>query len=192
MGADLELRRRIERFDVDAGAHPGYFAEKLAYENNWTYSFAGRVLGEYRRYVYLACTADHVVVPSDAVDMAWHQHLLDTEQYWGEFCESVLERPLHHRPNKDGSVGQQQHLELYRRTLQAYEQAFGSEAPVEVWPPATRRFTTDSTQRRIGQLHRWFPGGTSGSPALRCGLRSFCPPRWHGPCHRPIREKRSE
>ncbi|HYO04803.1 MAG TPA: TIGR04222 domain-containing membrane protein [Mycobacterium sp.] len=155
MGADLELRRRIERFDLDAGAYPGYFVEKLAYENSWTRSFAERVLGEYRRYVYLSCTADHLVVPSDEVDMAWHQHLLDTEHYWGEFCAIVLKRPLHQRPNKGGSVGQQDHLDLYRCTLRTYERTFECQPPEDVWPPATRRFAAGSTHRRITLAHNW-------------------------------------
>jgi uncharacterized protein (TIGR04222 family) len=149
MGADLELRRRIERFDPDVGAHPGYFAEKLAYDNGWSRSFAQRVLDEYRRYVYLACTADHVVVPSDEVDMAWHQHLLDTEQYWGEFCQTVLNKPLHHRPNKGGALGQHHHRDLYGCTLRTYERTFGCVPPRDIWPPADDRFGPGPTHGRI-------------------------------------------
>jgi uncharacterized protein (TIGR04222 family) len=139
MGDDLELRQRIERFDVDAGAYPGYFVEKLASDNGWARSFAERVLAEYRRYAYLACTADHVVVPSDHVDMAWHQHLLDTEQYWGVFCKTVLSRPLHHRPNKGGGAGRRDQVDLYRRTLRTYADVFGRQPPADVWPTPARR-----------------------------------------------------
>src|SRR4051812_36163331 len=106
MGEDLDLWGRIVDFDFDANGCPGHFTEKLAYEQGWSHSFAERVVGEYRRFVYLTCIAGHVVVPSDEVDMAWHQHLLDTEQYWGEFCKTVLVRPLHHRPNKGGRAGE--------------------------------------------------------------------------------------
>src|SRR6478735_1283092 len=140
MGDDLELLARIARFDFDAGAQPGYFVGKLAHDNGWTRPFTERVLDEYRRYVYLACTANHVVVPSDQVDMAWHQHLLDTEQYWDTFCATVVNRPLHHRPNKGGLAGQADHLELYERTLHTYSETFGQQPPTDVWPPAPRRF----------------------------------------------------
>ena len=142
------MRRRVERFDLDVDAYPGYFVEVLARENDWTHGFAERVVVEYRRYAFLACTAEHVVVPSEEVDMAWHQHLLDTEQYWGHFCREVLNRPLHHRPNKGGSNGQSEHLELYRRTLQTYATTFGSEPPGDVWPPPERRFGSDPSRRR--------------------------------------------
>ena len=149
MGADLELWRRLERFDLDVGAHPDYFAEKLANDNGWSRSFAQRVLDEYRRYVYLACTADHVVVPSDEVDMAWHQHLLDTEQYWGEFCQTVLMKPLHHRPNKGGALGRHHHLDMYACTLRTYERTFGCVPPADIWPPAEDRFGPGPAGGRI-------------------------------------------
>jgi hypothetical protein len=129
--------------------------DKLAYDNGWDRSFAERVLAEYRRYVYLAATAEHVVVPSDQVDAAWHQHLIDTEQYWGSFCETVLFRPLHHHPNKDGAEGRLGHRHLYQRSLEAYAQTFGCEPPQDIWPPAADRFGPRSTYRRVGLAHSW-------------------------------------
>ncbi len=147
--------RRIASFDFDGDAHPGYFVERLAYENSWSRPFAERVVGEYRRYLYLACAAEHVVVPSDQVDMAWHQHLIDTEQYWGVFCKKVLNRPLHHRPNKGGRAGEVDHVELYERGLRTYAEAFGSPPPDDIWPPASRRFGRELAHRRIAQAHNW-------------------------------------
>jgi uncharacterized protein (TIGR04222 family) len=155
MGDDLDLWRRIADFDFDGDAHPGYFVEKLAYEHGWSRSFAERVVGEYRRYLYLTCTAGHVVVPSDEVDMAWHEHLLDTEQYWGVFCKTVLNRPLHHRPSKGGHAGEVDHVELYERSLGTYAEAFGSVPPADIWPPASRRFGRDAAHRRVARAHNW-------------------------------------
>lgn len=146
---------RIGGFDFDRDAHPGYFVGKLAQENGWSRSFAERVLGEYRRFAYLACISEHVVVPSDKVDMAWHQHLLDTEPYWGTFCKTVLNRPLHHRPNKGARAGGVDHGELYERTLRTYEEAFGTAPPDDIWPAASRRFGHDSKHRRIDLAHNW-------------------------------------
>ena len=51
------------------------FAERLARENGWSRSHAERVVGEYKRFCFLAATAGHTVTPSDAVDQAWHLHL---------------------------------------------------------------------------------------------------------------------
>lgn len=149
MGDDLELRERVDRFDFDTGALPGYFTEKLAHDNDWELRYAQRVLGEYRRFVMLACTAEHLVVPSVEVDMAWHQHVLDTEQYWGTFCREVLRRPLHHRPDKGGTAGRRLHVDMYRRTLRTYVESFGDHPPPDIWPPAERRFAGGAAPHRI-------------------------------------------
>ncbi|MFN7895442.1 MAG: hypothetical protein ACK535_03795 [Cyanobacteriota bacterium] len=37
-------------------------------------------------FLFLAVEAGHPVSPSRPVDLAWHQHLLDTRRYWQEFC----------------------------------------------------------------------------------------------------------
>lgn len=155
MGADLELRHRIDDFDFDLGAPPGYFVEKLARENGWGRALAERVLGEYRRYLYLACVADHVVVPSDQVDMAWHQHLLDTELYWGTFCTSVLRLPLQHRPSKGTSQSMEHHRALYQLTLSTYAEVYGEQAPSDVWPAPEHRFDPHVRHRRIALADNW-------------------------------------
>lgn len=142
---DHRLRRRLVSFDFDTGGAPGYFVDKLAHDNSWSRAYAARVVDEYLRYLELACNADHLVVPSDQVDQAWHQHLLDTEQYWNTFCPNVLGRHLHHHPNKDGTVGR--HLNGYRRTLATYRAIFGNEPPTDIWPTPEQRFAVHPQRR---------------------------------------------
>jgi uncharacterized protein (TIGR04222 family) len=161
----LDLWGRLAAFDVDGDAQPGYFVEKLARENGWSRDYATRVLEEYRRYVYLACTADHVVVPSDQVDVVWHQHLVDTEQYWEVFCKTVLDRPLHHLPSKGGQLDR--HMALYLRTMHAYADAFDCEPPRDIWPPPTERFGQNSDHRRVATASHWILP-KPGIPALAC------------------------
>jgi len=94
------------------------------------------VLGEYRRFLFLAIAAGHPVSPSKAVDQAWHQHLLDTRNYWQEFCPRVLGRPLHHTPSRGGEEERQRLGECYRRTLASYRAFFGEAPPADLWPAA--------------------------------------------------------
>lgn len=79
MKLDNELWRRLTAFRFDDQGEPGRFIRKLSRDNGWSPAFAQRVVEEYRRYAYLTCIAGHVVVPSEQVDQAWHQHLLDTQ-----------------------------------------------------------------------------------------------------------------
>lgn len=124
------------------------FADRLARENRWSEAFAERVIGEYKRFCFLAVTAGHEVTPSDAVDQAWHLHLTYSRDYWQRFCPEVLGRELHHGPTAGGDAEQARYFEQYARTLQSYEAAFGP-APRDIWPPARQRFGRDARSVRV-------------------------------------------
>ena len=125
------------------------FAARLARENGWTDRFAERVLGEYRRFAFLAVTAGHSVTPSDAVDQAWHLHLTYSRDYWERFCPDVLGRPLHHNPTEGGEAQRHHFFDQYARTLRSYADTFGEEAPADIWPSAQQRLLDDPRARRI-------------------------------------------
>lgn len=121
-----ELWQKLNSFELDAPQCGLTFSERAARDNGWTIGFARRAIFEYKRFLYLAMTSDHVVCPSDAVDQIWHQHLTYTHSYWDELCGGVLGRPLHHGPTRGGSKEQEKYFRLYQRTLQSYESAFGT------------------------------------------------------------------
>ena len=101
----LTQRRRWQRlmeWSLDPPAGTLGFAAKLARDNRWSLRYAERVEAEYRRFVFLAVESDHGVCPPEAVDRAWHQHLLETHNYWEQFCPDVLGAPLHHTPSRGG------------------------------------------------------------------------------------------
>ena len=125
------------------------FTDRLARENGWTVEHASRVLEEYRRFCFLAVTAGHPVTPSDAVDQAWHLHLLYSHDYWEDFCPSVLGRPLHHCPTSGGDWERGRHFQQYAQTLKSYARVFGEDAPADLWPGAAQRLIEDSKARRF-------------------------------------------
>ena len=119
------------------------FTARLARENRWSAEFAERVIGEYKRFCFLAVTAGHEVTPSDAVDQAWHLHLTYSRDYWERFCPEVLGMPLHHGPTAGGVAERDRYFEQYAQTLKSYEAAFGEAPPRDIWPAAQRRFGRD-------------------------------------------------
>lgn len=125
------------------------FAARLARENGWRPAEAERVIGEYRRFCYLALRAGHPVTPSDAVDQAWHLHLAYSRDYWERFCPEVLGRPLHHGPTAGGGEQARLYYEQYAETLKSYERIFGEIPPADLWPDARRRFREDPRARRV-------------------------------------------
>jgi hypothetical protein len=124
------------------------FAQRLARENGWSLAEADRVIGEYKRFCFLAATMDHPVTPSDQVDQAWHLHLTYTRDYWERFCPQVLGRPLHHGPTAGGREEGHRYFTQYADTLRSYERVFGT-PPADLWPDAGRRLLEDHKARRV-------------------------------------------
>jgi hypothetical protein len=141
MHSDIALLRRLDAFRFDEQADVALpFAARLARENCWSKSRAARAIAEYRRFLYLACTAGHEVTPSPDVDAVWHLHLVYTRSYWNDLCGNVLRRSLHHGPTLGGSSEGRRYRGNYERTLESYRAAFGTAPPSDIWPDVEARF----------------------------------------------------
>ncbi len=149
------LWSRIEAFEFDAPETRLTFGARLAKENGWSAAYTRAVLLEYKRFLFLTMTAGSPMCPSDAVDQAWHLHLTYTRSYWEDLCGSVLGRPLHHGPTRGGREEDVKHHEMYDRTLAAYRDAFGEDAPEDVWHPAAARFGEDAAFSRVNTRRNW-------------------------------------
>lgn len=146
---DSDLWERLSAHTIGP-AHAAFsFTARLARENRWTPDYVERVVTEYKRFCYLACTAGHEVTPSDAVDQVWHLHLTYSRDYWGEFCPEVLGTDLHHGPTAGGEVERTRYYDQYAQTFASYEAAFGEPPPADIWPSAGRRFGKDPLGFRV-------------------------------------------
>lgn len=144
-----DLWQRIAAHHIGPADASLTFAARLARENRWSISEAERVIGEYKRFCYLAMMAGHDVTPSDAVDQAWHLHLTYSRDYWEVFCPQVLRAPLHHGPTSGGPVEAGRYYRQYAATLAAYERLFGETPPSAIWPAAKQRFKVDPRGVRV-------------------------------------------
>ena len=124
------------------------FTARLAREQSLSRRHADAVIGEYRRFLYLAATGDRPVTPSEDVDEAWHLHLTYSRHYWDELCGVILGRPLHHDPTEGGAAEQAHFFEQYAATLARYEAVFGEPPRPDVWPSPGVRF-------RVARPRRW-------------------------------------
>lgn len=139
MTPDDPLWQRIAAHRIGPPDAALSFAQRLARENRWSFAYAEAVIGEYKRFCYLAMTAGHEVTPSDQVDQAWHLHLTYSRDYWDQFCPQVLGKPLHHGPTAGGTAKQARYYQQYAQTLRSYEAVFGP-VPSDIWSPASERF----------------------------------------------------
>lgn len=170
---DTALWARITAFAFEPPETRRTFAGRLADETGWSAAHTTRVLIEYRRFLYLACRAGHPVTPSQAVDEAWHLHLMYTRHYWGVLCGEVLGQPLHHGPSLGGSSEAAKFQDWYRRTLDSYARCFGEAPPRDIWPAPEDRFTV-TPKRTVDPTRCWIipkPSLAALAPRrLRAGL----------------------
>lgn len=156
--ADPELWTALSSLPLAAHDDAFPFVEKLAYQCSWTKGHAERVVAEYRRFLYLTQVATAPIAPSDAVDQAWHLHLLQTHFYWDVMCKDLLHKDLHHTPTLSGSEGHEADIARYANVLEQYKSVFGEEPPDDIWPSVSTRFVgQDSDNARASFLTSQLP-----------------------------------
>ncbi len=146
---------RMEAFAFDEPGVVLPYTLRLARDNAWSRYYALRVVEEYRKFCYLTCSSLTPLTPSDAVDQAWHLHLVHTRNYWEEFCANTLRQPLHHQPTRGGEAESTKYRELYERTLVAYRDTFGFAPPDDIWPDVDGRFSHARRFCRIDVAAFW-------------------------------------
>jgi uncharacterized protein (TIGR04222 family) len=128
------LWTKIQAFNFDGGSPVNHFTKKLAAEQNWTIAFTQKAIEEYKKFMLLCCTSPTGAAPSQIVDEVWHLHLTHTQSYWKDFCRNTLGQDVHHYPSTGGTQEDYKHLKWYKATKRLYHQAFGTEAPEDIWP----------------------------------------------------------
>ncbi len=136
----IDLFNKIAAFEIDESDSSFPYSLRLSRDQQWSQPYTQRVIAEYKKFLFLAMTANHPVTPSGAIDNAWHLHLIYTRSYWDDLCGGVLNRPLHHRPSKGGNEQYQKFCHYYSQTLASYESFFGYPAPADIWPDPNDRF----------------------------------------------------
>ena len=83
------------------------------------------IINEYKKFMVLKNISSdwdaEMLSPAPAIDMAWHEHILDTANY-REFCE-IFPQPVNHNP--EGVFDVDEKFDRYRKTLGLYYQYFG-------------------------------------------------------------------
>ena len=147
---DTTLFDRIESFNF-----PASYFKRLCRENGWTKAQGQGVIEEYRRFLYLATVSAEPVTPPEAVDQAWHLHLIYTKSYWEDLCVEVLGRPLHHGPTAGGHGEDEKFEDWYERTKRFYAEEFGEAPPAGIWPSSAVRFDPQQRFRWLDVSRCW-------------------------------------
>jgi uncharacterized protein (TIGR04222 family) len=149
-----EIRLQVEELVLDRPEVVDTFSRRLARENGWSHQYTARVVKEYRRFLILAASADAIVAPSDAVDQAWHLHLLQTRDYL-RTCERLFGRVVEHSPSEGGPAERAKFETAYARTLGRYKAEFDEDPPNEIWPSPEQRLHTRVEFVRLDRQLHW-------------------------------------
>jgi uncharacterized protein (TIGR04222 family) len=152
--AQKKLYLRLQAYELDDSSHEFGFMRHLIKGQGWSRVYTQRAVEEYKRFAFLAVVAEHQVVPPDAVDQVWHQHVLLTQSYWDGFCEDVLQKKLHHHPARGGKTERAEFHRLYGQTIASYRHFFG-EPPQDIWSPIDQRFGMDLKMQRVSLADHW-------------------------------------
>jgi len=88
----LSVLNQVQSVDLSA------IQDRIAYEQSWDDEYSARVVYEYRRMLVMhAVLPKFSVVPSKAVDEAWHAHILYTKKYFHD-TKGLFGHYLHHMP----------------------------------------------------------------------------------------------
>ncbi|HEY6530073.1 MAG TPA: hypothetical protein VIZ65_15390, partial [Cellvibrionaceae bacterium] len=141
------LYSELDRVQFDAEGAELTFVQRLTSENGWRIKYTERVLVEYRRFLILVKLTEASLSPSDAVDQAWHLHLLYSQSYWDELCAQFLQKPLHHQPMNKAGKDKELFYAQYGRTLVRYREVFGENPPEDIWPRERKKIANARFQR---------------------------------------------
>jgi len=143
---DMEL---TDCFPFNSSAESQAFIQRLSTENHWYLNYAKDVVAEYQKFLILTKLIQNRSVPSDAVDQAWHLHLLYTHEYWHVLCKDYLKYELHHTPSPIDDSWQ----EDYASTLHNYYLHFARYPPSTIWLSPEQRLQNTSFFKRLNTKH---------------------------------------
>lgn len=129
---NLDLERFVKKLLRD---HSHHFADEQS---------ARGAIAEYRRMLRVIQKFPELpVVPSKLVDLVWHEHILDTQQYRKD-SQTLFGKYIHHAPafgdDADESVISEKKamLEDQAEMFKKYVELFEDEPRADVWPTAKR------------------------------------------------------
>ncbi len=125
-----ELWKKVEAFDLEQASVEYGFSTRLAHENFWSKEFTQQAILEYKKFMYLAATADFMVSPSKIIDIVWHQHLIFTQSYH-DLCE-LVGKNIQHVPSTHQEEEYGKFKQAKERTNDFYKKHFGV-PPAAIW-----------------------------------------------------------
>jgi len=113
---------------------------------------AEEAIAEYQRMLVLVQKIpNQPVVPSRLVDLVWHSHILDTQQYARDTLR-MFGKYMHHSPSFGGKEEKQELVEQQKKMFASYKREFGEEAKKAMWNPEPKKMPKGVSTKVGGAL----------------------------------------
>lgn len=96
--------------------------------HGWTYERTTKALVRYLMFLFLVYLYPNAqIVPTQDVDLVWHNHILDTSKYASD-CEMLFGRFVHHFPylGLQGKTDKEKWASAFGETEQLFDEHFGA------------------------------------------------------------------
>jgi len=113
-----------------------FLLERVVEEHHWSRERAAGAIVEYLRFLTLLAEAPRMeLVASSDVDLVWHEHLIDTENYVRD-TRRLFGHFIHHRRAR--TLAEFADIPTsYARTKEVYASRYGELPPATFWGPET-------------------------------------------------------
>ena len=91
---------------------------------------AGRIIEEYRKFLFLAMRSGHQVIPPGVINDVWMMHMQNAQNFWENLGQMITERPVAGGVDAK-SMGSM--ADAWTETLKSYEKIFGTKPPMDIW-----------------------------------------------------------
>lgn len=117
---------------------------------------AGRVIEEYRKFLFLAMRAGHQVIPPGAVNDVWMMHLQNQQNYWETLGQMITERPVAQGMDAKNFANM---ADAWTATLQSYERIFGTKPPMDIWGAGPAGSASNPWEQAMQNMRKLFGMG---------------------------------
>ena len=113
-----------------------YIVHRIVKQSNWDVTPAEEAVRKYKNFLLLHLLyQDFKVVPTRAIDLVWHEHILHTQKYMAD-CNQIFGAYFHHtpteRPEEEG-VDHSDFIETARLYEKQFREPYGHTFDISIW-----------------------------------------------------------
>lgn len=115
-----------------------YIVKRIVKQLKWAPRDARKAVRKYKNFLILRFLyPDYQIVPTDVIDVVWHEHILHTEKYLQD-CKKIFGDYFHHHPTehakkKEKEIADSNFLKTARLYEKHFQEPYGKIFDINIW-----------------------------------------------------------